>query len=122
MSWIKTIPEIDLPEGARRVISMQGADVLLLHHEGRIYAVANACPHMRFALKGGRIADGAIVCPFHHSAFDLETGDVKAWSPWPPLVGPMLGNISREKALTTYTVKVEEGYIFIEQKQVKAVL
>ncbi len=122
MTWIKTIPEADLPEGARQVVSVQGTEVLLLRHEDRIYAVANACPHMRFSLKGGRIADGAIVCPFHHSAFDLETGDVKAWSPWPPLVGPMLGNLSREKALATYTVKVEDGYIFLQPKRVKAIL
>lgn len=122
MTWIKTIPEVDLPEGARQVVSVQGTDVLLLRHEDRIYAVANACPHMRFSLKGGRIADGAIVCPFHHSAFDLETGDVKSWSPWPPLVGPMLGNLSREKALATYAVKVEDGYIFVQPKRVKAML
>ncbi len=122
MSWFKAIPEKELPEGARRVVEMQGGMVLLLRHEGKVYAVSNSCPHMRFSLKGGRIADGAIVCPFHHSAFDLETGDVKAWSPWPPLVGPLMGSVSGEKALAVYKTKIEDSFIFIEQKQVKAVL
>lgn len=122
MPWFKALPEKSLPDNGRRVVDMRGTAVLLLRLEGRVHAIANACPHMRFSLKGGRIVDGAIVCPFHHSAFDLETGNVKEWSPWPPLVGPLMGNVVREKALTIYNVKIEDGFIFIEQRQGKVVL
>lgn len=88
--------------------------ILLLHHGGQIYAVDNTCPHMGAALEGGGVTeDGAIVCPRHHSAFDLQTGDVRDWAPWPPGVGRVLGAISREKALPVFPIRIEEGSIWI---------
>lgn len=67
-------------------------------------------------LKNGRLtADGAIVCPRHRSAFDLRTGDVKDWTPWPPAAGKLLGAVRRERALLVYRVKVEEeGKVWVE--------
>lgn len=53
------------------------------------------------------------ICPFHHSAFDLKTGNVKEWSPWPPGLGRILGAISREKALKVYATKLEDGYVWV---------
>jgi nitrite reductase/ring-hydroxylating ferredoxin subunit len=113
MDWIRTMREDELPDGERQVVKIGERSILLIHHEGQIYAMASACPHMRLPLKGGKIESGTIVCPWHHSAFDLRTGDVKDWSPWPPAVGRMLGALSREKALPVFPVKVEEGSIWI---------
>ncbi len=113
MNWIEALREGELPEGERKVVKIGEHAVLLIHHEGRIYATASACPHMRLPLKGAKVEDGTIVCPWHHSAFDLRTGDVKDWSPWPPAVGRLLGALSREKALSVFPVKVEEGSIWI---------
>ncbi|MBN1876933.1 MAG: Rieske (2Fe-2S) protein [Anaerolineae bacterium] len=113
-NWIKVISQEELVAGERRVVTVEGHTVLLIHEGDHIYAILNACPHMRLPLKGGKITeDGAIVCPFHRSAFDLDTGDVKAWSPWPPVVGKMLGTVSKEKALRVFPTKVEAGYIWI---------
>jgi len=114
MEWISVLPETELAEGARNVVRVKDHAILLIRHQGKVYAVLNACPHMGLPLKGGRITeDEAIVCPFHRSAFDLETGDVKAWSPWPPVVGKMLGTISREKALHVFATRIENGQIWI---------
>lgn len=114
MNWIKVLSEAELPEGARQVVKVEEHSILLIHESGAIYAMVSACPHMRLPLKGAKITDGeTITCPFHHSAFDLKTGDVKAWSLWPPVVGKMLGAVSREKALHVFTTRVEEGHIWI---------
>jgi nitrite reductase/ring-hydroxylating ferredoxin subunit len=114
MNWVKVLPQDELPEGERRVVKIGERSILLIHHESQIYATESACPHMRLPLKRGNLTeDGAIVCPWHHSAFDLRTGDVKEWSPWPPGVGRMLGAISREKALPVFPTKVEEGSIWV---------
>lgn len=113
MKWINAIPENELPEGEQKVIKVGGYSLLLIHEAGHIYAIASACPHMRLPLKGGKIEDHTITCPWHHSAFDLQTGDVKDWSPWPPAVGKMLGALSREKSLPVFPTKVEDGAIWV---------
>jgi nitrite reductase/ring-hydroxylating ferredoxin subunit len=114
MNWVKALPQDELPEGERRVVRIGERSILLIHHEGQIHAMESACPHMRLPLKGGNLTDDdAIVCSWHHSAFDLRTGDVKEWSPWPPGVGRVLGAISREKALPVFPTKVEEGSVWV---------
>ena len=113
MNWVRALDQDELTEGERRVVKLGERSVLLIHHQGQVYALASACPHMRLPLKGGKVEEGTITCPWHHSSFDLRTGDVKAWSPWPPAVGRMLGALSREKALPLYPVKVEEGSVWV---------
>ncbi|MFN2284885.1 MAG: Rieske (2Fe-2S) protein [Anaerolineae bacterium] len=115
MNWIKVLPETELPEGTRQVVNVQDHSILLIHENGKVYAMLSACPHMRLPLKGGTVTEEeVIVCPFHHSAFDLHTGDVKAWSPWPPVIGKMLGSVSREKALRVFPTRIAEGNIWID--------
>jgi len=114
VNWEKVLPENELPEGTRQVVKVQEHSILLIHEAGAIYAMLSTCPHMHLPLKSAKITNGeTITCPFHHSAFDLKTGDVKAWSTWPPVVGKMLGSVSREKALHIFPTRVEAGYIWI---------
>ena len=113
MNWVQALAQDELPEGERRVVRIEERSILLIHHQGRLYALDSACPHMRLPLKGAKIEGDTLTCPWHHSAFDLRTGDVKQWSPWPPAVGRMLGALSREKALPLYPTKVEAGNIWV---------
>jgi nitrite reductase/ring-hydroxylating ferredoxin subunit len=114
MNWIKVLPQDELPEDARQVVKAADRDILLINHQDQIHAVDNRCPHMGASLVRGEVTDeGTIICPRHHSAFDLHTGDVKDWSPWPPGVGRVLGTISRERALRVFPTKVEEGSIWV---------
>lgn len=114
MSWTKVLPANSLNPGAREVVKVGEQNILLLNHEGQLYAVNNVCPHLKLPLKKGKIADGAIVCPWHRSAFDLCTGNVKSWTPWPPVVGKAMGMISQEKTLSVFPVRVEDGSIWID--------
>jgi nitrite reductase/ring-hydroxylating ferredoxin subunit len=114
MEWIKVLDRGTLGEGARQVVEVRDHRILLLKHEGRLYAVLNSCPHMGVSLRKGTVTeDQTIVCPLHHSAFSLETGEVKAWSPWPPVVGDLLGKVKPEQPLRTFPVKVEQDAIWI---------
>lgn len=115
MSKIKVLPVADVPENARNVVDVGERKVLVIHSGGKFFAVDNQCPHMKLPLKNGKVTDdGAIVCSFHHSAFDLETGDVKEWSPWPPVVGKALGALAREKALPIFDTEIIDGWLWIE--------
>ena len=114
MNWVKTIAEQELAEGGKQVVKVGERAILLVRQKGQVYAMNSTCPHMGGPLhKGTLTEDGAIVCPWHHSAFDIRSGDVKAWAPWPPGVGKVLGAISREKVLRVYPTRVEEGYVWI---------
>lgn len=114
MNWIKSLKLNELPEGEKRVVNISDHQVLLINHQTKIYAVKNKCPHLNLPLQKATISeDNAIVCPWHRSAFDLSTGNVKDWSPWPPMLGKLLGCLSREKALKTFQTKIENGTIMI---------
>lgn len=85
MNWIRVLTREDLPPGTRRVSHVADREILLINHQGEIYAVGNRCPHMQASLESGQVtATGEIVCPRHRSVFDLESGNVEDWVPWPP--------------------------------------
>lgn len=114
MDWIEAFPEQELKEGDRRLVKISARRVLVIRFKDKLYAIESNCPHMRFPLKDARLTDdNGIICPFHHSAFDLESGDVKEWAPWPPGFGPVLGAMVRKRVLVTFPVKVEDGSIWI---------
>ena len=118
MSWVKVLDQEALPQSARQVVKIGQRSILLINHSGQVYAIDSICPHMRGPLQKGKVtSDGAIVCPWHRSAFDLRSGDVKDWSPWPPGVGKVLGMVKREKALSVFPTRVEEGSIWIDVEE-----
>lgn len=115
MSWTKVLSASELPEGARQVVTVAGQKILLLHHNAKIYAVANRCPHLNLPLAKGKITpEGAIVCPFHRSAFDLCSGQPQCWTPFPPVVGQLMGKLKAENPLPVFATRTEEGSIWVE--------
>lgn len=115
MSWTKVLPVDTLTPGTRQVVKVGERNILLVNHNGQLYAVDNACPHLKLSMKKGKITeDGAIVCPWHRSAFDLCTGEVKDWTPWPPVVGKAMGMIAKEKSLPVFPVRVEDNSIWVD--------
>lgn len=113
MKWIKVMDEDTLADGERQVVEVQDQKVLLLKHNAKLYAMQSSCPHMGAPLKRGKLEGNAIVCPLHRSAFDLETGAVQEWTPWPPVVGNVLGAVKQERPLPVYRTKVEDGAVWI---------
>lgn len=115
MSWEKAVPQEALAQdGSREVIKLGGRKVLLLNHQGDIYAVENSCPHIKAPMAKGKIVDGNIVCPFHRSVFDLKTGAVQEWCPFPPVVGELFGKIKSETSLGVFPTQIKEGSVWVE--------
>ncbi|MEY2831976.1 MAG: hypothetical protein RLZZ574_1234 [Cyanobacteriota bacterium] len=115
MVWTKALAVDALGTGTRQVVKLQERSLLLLNEAGNIYAVDNICPHLKLPLKKAKInANGALVCPWHRSEFDLATGNVKTWCPFPPVVGGLFGKISPEKNLGVFPTKVEDGQILVD--------
>ncbi len=123
MKWVETIPTSQLPADSHRVVRVSGKALLLIHYQGDIFAIENACPHWGFPLNRGKILDDyTIQCPFHRSAFDFRSGDVKVWSPWPPGFGPLVRNIRRKNVLPIFPTRVENDLIYVGVEERSQVL
>jgi nitrite reductase/ring-hydroxylating ferredoxin subunit len=114
MNWIKALDADTLGEDGRQVVEVEDHKVLLLKHNGKLYATQHTCPHMGAPLKRSKLEGNSIVCPLHRSTFDLETGDVQTWAPWPPVVGAVLGAVKQERALRVYKTKIEDGAVWVD--------
>ena len=63
-----------LKERGCTVVTGGGHAIAVFHHQGRVYAVDNRCPHMGFPLDRGSVKDGILTCHWHHARFDLSSG------------------------------------------------
>ena len=64
----------DVPAEGFKVVTLDGHAIVLVNHEGRIYALDNRCPHMGFPLQRGSLNKGILTCDWHHARFDLCSG------------------------------------------------
>ena len=55
-------------------VQRAGHTIVLVVHEGKIFAVDNRCPHMGFPLDKGSVHGGILTCHWHHARFDLASG------------------------------------------------
>ena len=104
-----------LQQQKRQVLVIAGQKILFIWHKDQVHAVQSQCPHLKLPLIKGTITeDDSLICPFHKSEFDLNTGSTKCWSPWPPVIGNWLGKLSKEKNLKIYPTQIENGQILVD--------
>ncbi len=60
-------------------VTVDGKDWLLIRKDNDVYAMENRCPHLGWSMARGKVVDGAIVCPWHGSSFDVCTGENRDW-------------------------------------------
>lgn len=75
----------EVPAATKKLVTVQGVQVLLCHTKDKIFAVRNKCSHADEALDCGRMKAGWIACPVHGARFDLETGAPMN----PPAIAPI---------------------------------
>lgn len=80
--------------------------VCLANVDGVIYAVDDDCTHTGGPLDDGELDDHVLTCPIHLARFDVRNGQV--------VRGP-----AREPLLV-YTVRVEDGRIFVADPDERA--
>lgn len=107
--FIAVLPLSDLHEDRpRRVevwddVARQKVGVALIRHRGRVHAMGARCSHMGGPLHQGWVLNGQLVCPWHGTRFELETGC--------PASGPSTSPQPR------YEVRLREGMIEIRREQ-----
>ena len=64
----------ELKAKGRLIVRGRHRPILLVHENGRVFALDNRCPHMGFPLDRGSIEDGILTCHWHHARFALASG------------------------------------------------
>ena len=116
MTWNNAIKSTQLKEGKKKMVTVKGKLVMVTRQNGAVLATEALCRHMRWPLAyGGKIKDGCIRCPLHQTTHDIETGELKEWSPFPlfPAYGRLVGKMSKKKDLRIYEARDHEGMIQI---------
>jgi apoptosis-inducing factor 3 len=75
----------DVPEGGMLLGNAHGEAVLVVRHDGEVFAVGASCTHYGGPLAEGLLAAGQLHCPWHHACFDVRTGDAAC----PPALNPL---------------------------------
>lgn len=78
--WQAVVAEASVKDGRPHAVSAAGISLLVIEHAGQIHVLDNRCNHRGAPLSDGEVDDvdqGCIVCPWHGSVFDLDTGAVR---------------------------------------------
>lgn len=99
--WQRAAEWERLASAGRLTVRVDGKQLALFLHEGRVHACNNRCPHEGYPLVEGSI-DGECVltCQWHNWKFDLATGT----------------NQHGGDALRIYPVKVEAGAVWVDAR------
>src|SRR5215831_1199805 len=89
----------DVERDGYRLVRQQGRQVLLVAVGGKIFAIANRCPHEGYPLSEGTLGPGCVLtCNWHNWKFDLSSGQA--------LIG--------RDPVRTYPVETRGDEIFID--------
>jgi len=74
--WVD-VGEVDLQDGAHRVVTVGDDSVLMVRQGIDVVAISNVCGHAGGPLDEGDFDDdGCVICPWHSSVFRLDDGHV----------------------------------------------
>jgi len=92
----------ELPEGAKRIVEVDGIEIGVFNCGGELLAIEDRCSHDDGPLAEGEFDPAActVECPRHGSLFDLKSGRPKTLPAFAPV--------------ETFAVRAEDGQIKLE--------
>src|SRR5262245_9787802 len=89
----------ELADGEMKQVSTSGTEILLACVRGKYLAFGAYCPRYGAPLVEGVLNGERLMCPWHHSCFNIATGDLQE----PPALD----------ALPRYEVKLENDQVIV---------
>ena len=98
----------NLPSNTQKEISLNNKDILLINNNGDVLAIESRCPHADLPFKDSKINDDCqIECKWHHSFFDIKSGNVTKWCNEKP------NEEEKTKEIKVYPIVIIDEDIFI---------
>jgi 3-phenylpropionate/trans-cinnamate dioxygenase ferredoxin subunit len=63
-----------IPAGARKIVEVDGVEVVVVNVDGAFYAIEDVCTHDGGPLGEGQLEGCQLICPRHGARFDVRTG------------------------------------------------
>jgi nitrite reductase/ring-hydroxylating ferredoxin subunit len=102
--WTDVAAEPDLEPDQPKRVTAGRVPVVVVKHEGEVYALSATCVHAGGPLDEGEVtSDGCIRCPWHASTFKLAGGEV------------VRGPASMDQP--SWEVKIEDERVFVRSSQ-----
>ncbi len=67
----------DMTPGGRKLVMLDGEEVVLANVDDEYFAFANSCPHAEGPPVEGDLVDSIVTCPWHATPFDVKTGEAQ---------------------------------------------
>ncbi|MFT5562126.1 MAG: 3-phenylpropionate/trans-cinnamate dioxygenase ferredoxin subunit [Litorivivens sp.] len=72
--WITVARAEELTPSDRRIVDLDGTQIVVFNLDGEYYAIEDVCTHDGGQLTGGSIEGDQIICPRHGARFCIRTG------------------------------------------------
>ncbi len=99
MFFVCKLDDLDIGE-AIKVDHYDPPIAVIRGESGEVYAIDDTCTHAEASFCDGFVEDDTVECPLHMSVFCLKTG--------------VPDNPPATQAVTTHTVNIKDGDIYIE--------
>lgn len=106
MEYVKVAETSGLSTENKILVHWGDKEILLTKIENSYYAIDNKCTHMGGSLYDGELVGNEIICPRHHTRFDVRSGQVVD-------NGKILFIPVKAKDTISYPVKLEGSDILI---------
>ncbi len=139
--WTRLAGQDEIGDGERRVFELDAFDLVVQRKGERYFACNNSCPHLHLPFfekrdpaetrviksptgreisRASRLTDDlGLVCRWHESCFDLQTGEVRTWAPALQVDGTSkgwehLGDVSKNRApIKPLPCLVKDGFLWV---------
>jgi nitrite reductase/ring-hydroxylating ferredoxin subunit len=99
VSFVRFAPLSDVPAGRNKTVRIGLKHIAVFNVAGTLYAIEDACSHMKAPLSGGRLNGMALTCSRHGWVYDLASG---------------LRTDKPEGRVRVFPVKVDAGMIYVD--------
>ena len=116
MGYIEIANTNELKDGSKKMVIIDGHELMIAQIGNNYYCSDNRCPHMGGNLSQGVLEGTVITCPRHHSQFDITSGHVIRWTDWTGIKKSVSKLLKSPQNLKIYDVKVDNEKILVNYK------